>query len=151
MEKNTKILIVLGVLITIVLLFIDIYLAGIVCVIFITILMSLQIMQDTSGIPEIVAKFRDDAKAIILTNAGNARAEKIHVTLVPVNAEFDIPLLEVESTFEFPLNAMFEEIKIVITYKNENGRLFSGSQKLSVFEEEPDLFKPMIPIFKWKK
>ena len=151
MEKNTKILIVLGVLITIVLLFIDIYLAGIVCVIFITILMSLQIMQDTSGIPEIVAKFRDDAKAIILTNAGNARAEKIHVTLVPVNAEFDIPLLEVESTFEFPLNAMFEEIKIVITYKNEDGRLFSGSQKLSVFEEEPDLFKPMIPIFKWKK
>lgn len=151
MEKNTKILLVLGVLITIVLLFIDIYLAGIACVILITILMSLRIMQDTSGIPEIVAKLREDAKAIILTNTGNARAEKIHVTLVPVNAEFDIPLLEAESTFEFPLNAMFEEIKIVITYKNENGRLFSGSQKLSVFGEEPDLLKPMIPIFKWKK
>jgi hypothetical protein len=151
MEKNTKILLVLGVFITIVLLFIDPYLAGIVCVIIITILMSLRIMQDTTGIPEIVATLRDDAKAIILTNTGNARAEKIHVALVPVNIEFDISSLEIESTYEFSLNAMVEEIKIAVTYQNENGRLFSSSSKLSVFGEEPDLFKPMIPIFKWKK
>ncbi len=34
---------------------------------------------------------------------------------------------------------------------NENGRLFSSSKKLSAFDEEPDLLKPMIPMFKWKK
>ena len=150
MEKNTKILLVPGVLITIVLLFFDIYLAGIACVILITILMSLRIMQDTTGIPEIVATLRDDAKAIILTNTGNARAEKIHAALVPLNIEFDISSLEVDSSYEFSLNSMVENIKFTITYQNENGRLFSGSSKLSAFGEEPDLFKPMIPIFKWK-
>jgi len=150
MEKNTKILLVPGALITIVLLFINIYLGGIVGVIFIAIVMSHQIMQDTTGIPEIAAKLRDDAKAIIITNTGNAMAEKIHVALVPVNIEFDISSLEVDSSYEFSLNSMVENIKFTITYQNENGRLFSGSSKLSAFGEEPDLFKPMIPIFKWK-
>ena len=46
---------------------------------------------------------------------------------------------------------MVQEIKIKITYSNESGRLFSSSKKLSVFDEEPDLLKPMIPTFKWKK
>jgi hypothetical protein len=151
MDKNTKILLVPGALITIVLLFINIYLAGIACVIFISILMSLRIMQDTTGIPEIAAKLRDDAKAIILTNTGNARAEKIHAALVPLNIEFDISSLDVESSYEFSLNVMVEDIKIAVTYQNENGRLFSGSSKLSVFGEEPDFLKPMIPIFNWKK
>jgi arginyl-tRNA synthetase len=113
--------------------------------------MSHLIMQDTTGIPEIAAKLRDDAKAIIITNTGNARAEKIHVALVPVNIEFDISSLEVDSSYEFSLNSMVENIKFTITYQNENGRLFSSSSKLSAFGEEPDLLKPMIPIFKWKK
>jgi hypothetical protein len=151
MEKNTKILLVPGALITVVLLFINIYLGGIVGVIFIAIVMSHLIMQDTTGIPEIAAKLRDDAKAIIITNTGNARAEKIHVALVPVNIEFDISSLEVDSSYEFSLNSMVENIKFTITYQNENGRLFSSSSKLSAFGEEPDLLKPMIPIFKWKK
>jgi hypothetical protein len=151
MEKNTKILLVPGALITVVLLFINIYLGGIVGVIFIAIVMSHMIMQDTTGIPEIAAKLRDDAKAIIITNTGNARAEKIHVALVPVNIEFDISSLEVDSSYEFSLNSMVENIKFTITYQNENGRLFSSSSKLSAFGEEPDLLKPMIPIFKWKK
>jgi len=151
MEKNTKILLVLGALFTIVLLFINIYLGGIVGVIFITLMMSLKIMHDTTGIPDIVATLKDDAKGIVLTNTGNARAEKIHVLLVPNNIEFDIPSLDVDSIYVFPLNAMIEEIKIVITWSNENERQFSGSAKLSVFGEEPDLLKPMIPIFKWKK
>ena len=113
--------------------------------------MSLRIMEDTTGIPEIVTKLRDDAKAIILTNTGNARAYKIHVALVPLNIEFEVPSLEVESSYEFSLSAMVEDIKIAITYQNENGRLFSGSSKLSAFGEEPDLLKPLIPIFNWKK
>lgn len=151
MDKRIQIILVLGILFTIASLFYDIYLAGIVGVIFIAIIMSLMIMQDTTGIPEVVAKLRDDAKSIRLTNTGNARAEKIHVVLLPNNIEFDIPSLDVDSTYEFPLNAMVEEIKIMITWSNENGRQFSSSAKLSVFEEEPDLLKPLIPMFKWKK
>jgi hypothetical protein len=151
MERNAKILLVAGLLITLLLVFINIYLAGIVFILFITILMSLQIMQDTAGIPDIAVHLRDDAKAIILINKGNARAVKIHGSLVPLNIEFDTPALEVDSTFEYPLTAMVEEVKIVVTYQNENERPFSKSAKLSALEEEQDLLRPMIPVFKWKK
>jgi hypothetical protein len=151
MERNSIILLVAGLLITLLLIFINIYLAGIVFILLITILMSLQIMQDTAGIPDIAVHLRDDAKAILLTNKGNARAVKIHGSLVPLNIEFDIPSLDEDATFEFPLNSMVEEVKVAITYKNEKGSPFSKSTMLSSLEEEPDLLKPMIPVFKWKK
>jgi len=151
MEKNTKILLILGILITIVLLFYDIYLGGIVGMIFLVLIMSLLIMQDSTGIPEIVPTLKEDAKGIVLTNTGNARAEKIHVALIPNNIEFDIPSLDVDASYEFPLSVMIEEIKVVITFANEKQRQFSQSKKLSVFGEEPDLLKPLIPMFKWKK
>jgi hypothetical protein len=151
MDKRLQVILVLGIIITIASAFFDMYLAGIVGVIFIAIIMSLMIMQDTTGIPEVVVKLSDEAKSIILTNTGNARAEKIHVTLVPGNGEFDIPSLDVDSSYEYPLGSMVQEIKIKITWSNENNRLFSSSKKLSVFDEEPDLLKPLIPMFKWKK
>jgi hypothetical protein len=151
MDKRIQIILVLGIIITIVSAFLDMYLAGIVGVIFIAIIMSLMIMQDTTGIPEVVVKLSDEAKSIILTNTGNARAEKIHVTLVPGNGEFDIPSLDMDSSYEYSLGSMVQEIKIKITFSNENGRLFSSSKKLSVFDEEPDLLRPMVPMFKWKK
>ena len=151
MDKRIQVVLVLGIIITIVSAFLDMYLAGIVGVIFIAIIMSLMIMQDTTGIPEVVVKLSDEAKSITLTNTGNARAENIHVTLIPGNAEFDVPFLDVDSSYEYPLSSMVQEIKIKITWSNENERLFSSSKKLSVFDEEPDLLRPMVPMFKWKK
>ena len=151
MDKRIQIILVLGILITIASLYYDIYLAGILGVIFIAIIMSLMIMQDTTGIPDVVAKLSEDAKSIVLINTGNARAEKIHVTLVPNNIEFDIASLDVDSAYEYSLGTMVQEIKIKITYSNENGRLFSSSKKISVFEEDPDPLKPLIPMFRWKK
>jgi hypothetical protein len=151
MDKRIQIILVLGILITIASAFLDMYLAGIVGVIFIAIIMSLMIMQDTTGIPEVVAKLSEDAKSIVLTNSGNARAEKIHVILIPSNIEFDIDSLDVDSVYEYSLGTMVQEIKIKITYINEDKRLFSSSKKLSVFDEEPDILRPLIPMFKWKK
>ena len=151
MDKRILVILVLGIIITIISAFLDMYLAGIVGVIFIAIIMSLMIMQDTAGIPEVVAKLSEDAKSIVLTNTGNARAEKIHVTLVPGNIEFEIASLDVDSSYEYSLGAMVQEIKIKITYSNENGRFFSRSKKLSVFDEDPDPLKPLIPMFNWKK
>jgi hypothetical protein len=151
MDKRIQIILVLGILITIASAFLDMYLAGIVGMIFIAIIMSLVIMQDTTGIPEVVTKLSEDAKSIVLTNTGNARAEKIHVILIPSNIEFDIDSLDVDAVYEYSLGTMVQEIKIKITYSNENKSVFSSSKKLSVFEEEPDLLRPMIPMFKWKK
>jgi uncharacterized protein involved in high-affinity Fe2+ transport len=151
MDSKTKILLIAGILVTIILAFFDIYLAGIVGIIFIAIFMSLLIMKDTTGWPEVVAKLRDDAKAIVLSNTGNARAEKIHVTLIPLNTDYDIPSLEVDAVYEIPVEMMIQEIKVVLSYTGETGRMYSGSAKLSAFGDDPDLLKPMIPIFKWKK
>ena len=151
MDKKLKIILVLGIVITLVALFYDMYLGGIIGIIFIAVVMSLVIMQDTTGIPEVVAKLNEEGKSVVLTNTGNARAEKIHVLVIPNNIEFDVVSLDVDTAYEHPLGAMVQEVKIKITYTNENGRLFSSSRKLSVFEEEPDLLKPMIPMFKWKK
>jgi len=151
MEKNTTILLILGILVTAALLFYDIYLGGIIGIIFIAIVMSMVIMQDTTGIPEVVAKLNEEGKGVVLTNTGNARAEKIHVLIIPNNIEFDVASLDVDAAYEHPLGAMVQEVKIKISYYNENGRLFSSTRKLSVFEEEPDLLKPLIPMFKWKK
>jgi hypothetical protein len=151
MDKKLKIILVLGIVITLVALFYDMYLGGIIGIIFVAVVMSLVIMQDTTGIPEVVAKLNEEGKSIVLTNTGNARAEKIHVLVIPNNIEFDVASLDVDTAYEHPLGAMVQEVKIKITYTNENGRLFSSSRKLSVFEEEPDLLKPMIPMFKWKK
>jgi hypothetical protein len=151
MEKNIKIIFILGIVITIVSLYINIYLGGIVGMFFIAIMMSLLIMQDSTGIPDIVPTLKDDAKGIVLTNTGNARAEEIHVKIVPQDIEFDVPSLEVDASYEFPFRDMIQEIKVVITFANENQRQFSLSRKLSVFGEEPDLLKPMFPTFKWKK
>ena len=151
MDKKIQVILVLGIIITIAAAFFDMYIAGIAGVIFIAVIMSLMIMQDTTGIPDVVAKLSDDAKSIILTNTGNARAEQIHATLVPSNVEFDIAFLDVDSTYEYSLGSMVQEIKIKITWSNENKRLFSTSKKLSVFDEEPDLLKPLVPMFGWKK
>jgi hypothetical protein len=151
MEKNTTILIIVGIIITILLWFVNVYLAGIVGILFVALIMSVLIMKDTAGIPDVVPTLKEDAKGIILTNTGNARAEKIHAVLVPNNITFDIPSLDVDSTYEYPFSEMIQEVKIVITWSNENGRQFSVSSKLSVFGEEPDLLKPLIPMFKWKK
>ena len=151
MDKKIQVILVLGIIITIAAAFFDMYIAGIAGVIFIAVIMSLMIMQDTTGIPDVVAKLSDDAKSIILTNTGNARAEQIHATLIPSNAEFDIAFLDVDSTYEYSLGSMVQEIKIKITWTNEKNRLFSMSKKLSVFDEEPDLLKPLVPMFGWKK
>ncbi len=151
MERNLTIILVLGSLITLVLLFVSVYLAVIAAILVITLLMSMMIMQDTTGHPDIAVRLRDDAKGIILTNKGNARAEAIHGALVPMNIEFDVPSIEVDADYEYPFPAMVEEVKVAITFKNEAGNLFSKTAKLSSLEEEPDLLKPVIPVFKWKK
>ena len=151
MEKNVTILLILGLLITLILAFVNIYLAGIAVIILVTLLMSLMIMHDTAGHPDIVIHLSEDAKAVILTNKGNARAETIHGAVVPLNIEFDIPSLDEDVSYEYSLPSMVEEIKVAITYKNEKGNQFSKSSMLSSLEEEPDLLKPVIPVFKWKK
>jgi len=150
MDKKTTAVLGTGLLVTALLVFVSIYLAGIAFIILIAIFMSLMIMQDTTSLPQVTVRLREDARAIILKNAGNAPAKKIHVTLVPVNIEYTVDTLDADALHEYPFATMVPDVKAVITYENEKGGVFSLTRKLSASEEEYDPLKPMIPVFGWK-
>jgi hypothetical protein len=150
MDKKTIIILGAGILLSILLAFISIYLAGIALILTIVVGMSLMIMQDTLFLPNIVVTLKDDARGIILTNAGNSPAVKIHVSLVPMNREYDLPALGVDESHEYPLESMIQEVKVVVRFENENSQPFSHSVKLSAYGNEFEPLKPVIPLFKWK-
>ncbi len=150
MDRKTAILLVSGLLITCIVLFINIYAAGILLVILIAIVMSLLIMQDSVSHPDIVAELREDAKAVVIRNTGNADALRIHVALVPLNIEFDLPSLPADASFEYALEKMIGEVKTVVSFENGAGNAFSRSYRLSSGGETFEPFRPMIPLFRWK-
>ncbi len=149
MDKKTTGVLVAGLLITILLFFVSVYLAGIALIILVVIVMSLFIMQETTFMPQVDIRLRDDAKAVVLTNTGNSPALSIHVVLVPVNIEYDLDSLAVDRSHEYPLPSMIAEVKAVVTFSNEKGQVSSFTRKLSSSEEFEPL-KPMFPIFGWK-
>lgn len=150
MDKRITVVLAAGILACILLYFVSIYLAGIAIIIVAAIVMSLMIMQDTAFRPQVDVRLREDAKAVVIRNAGNSPALRIHVALVPMNIEYDVASLAVDEVHEYPLSSMIAEVKAVITYTNEKGLPFSHSEKLSASEEAFEPLKPMIPLFSWK-
>lgn len=150
MDRKLQILLVAGIIVTIAAFLINIYLAGIIFVILVAIIMSLMIMQDTRCLPDIAAELKSDAKGIIIRNSGNAIARMIHVALVPVNIEFDVPSLAADEVFEYELDTMINEVKVVIRFENELGNTFTRTFQLSSIGESYEPLKPMIPLFGWK-
>lgn len=127
------------------------YISLMAIVILIILLMSVRIMQNSKNLPDITVRLREDAKAVWVINHGNARAEKIHIALVPLNIESDVPPLEPEKHFEIALPSMLTEAKAVVTFESTDGRKFGSTIALSsTGEGEYDPFKPVFPIFGWK-
>lgn len=150
MDKRITAVLAAGILVTLLLSFVSIYLAGIAFILLIVIVMSLMIMQDTTFLPQVDVRLREDAKAVVLTNAGNSPALRIHVALVPMDIEYDVDSLAVDESHEYPLSSMIVEVKVVVTFSNEKGQSYSHSQKLSASGEEFEPLKPMFPVFGWK-
>ena len=149
MDNKSKIVLVIGIIITLGLLLFSIYAAGIAFILVITLVMSLQIMQDSVSRPDIVANLAEDAKAVIIKNSGNSPARNIHVALVPLNTEYDVKFLAADESDTHALGSMIQDVKVVVTFENDEKMAFTRSYALSVSGEyEP--FKPMIPVFKWK-
>jgi hypothetical protein len=125
--------------------------ALILLVMIIVVLFSLQIMRETRGFPDITCRLQEDARGVVVRNRGNAKAVAIHMALVPLDLEFEIPPLEPEETATLAVPRMISEAKAVITFQNEAGGKYSRTVILSATgESEEDLLKPMIPIFGWK-
>jgi hypothetical protein len=130
---------------------VNIYVAGIAFILVLALAMSLFIMGDTEHLPQIVCRLSDDAREVVLLNQGNDRAVQIHVTLVPLDREFDIPEIAPDGRASLPLPGMVAEAKALVRYENTGGRKFSRSFQLSATgEEDEDLLKPMFPLFGWK-
>jgi len=150
MDKKITTVLAVGIVVVVLLFFVSIYLAGVAFILLVAIVMSLMIMQDTTCLPQVSVRLRDDAKAIVLTNGGNSPAVKIHVALVPINTEYDVDRLAADASHEYPFASMIADVKAVITYENEKGMSYSLTKKLSASGEEYDPLKPMIPVFGWK-
>jgi hypothetical protein len=114
-------------------------------------IMGMKISQDSLGLPDLSSNLREDAKAVVVVNRGNAPITGGHVSLVPLNIEFDLPALAPDQRFEYPLETMIEKAKAVLQYTTSDGRIISGSFMLSALGEgEEDLLKPTFPMFAWK-
>jgi hypothetical protein len=108
-------------------------------------------MGETHNLPDVACALAEDAKGVLIVNQGNDLAVRIHVTLVPLDREFDLPELPADGRHTFPLPAMIAEAKALVSYENRNGRRFSRSFKLSsTGKGDEDILKPLFPIFGWK-
>lgn len=153
METLHKGILVGGLIVVVALfVFVDIYVAGIAVIILIALAISFQIMGETRHLPpRLTVWLSEEAKKIVIRNEGNDRAVRIHITLVPLDLQFDLPELAVEGRHEFPLPSMIAEAKAVVSYEDGSGRRFSRSFLLSATgRSEEDLLKPAFPIFGWK-
>jgi hypothetical protein len=150
MDKNTVVLVAAGLLITIVLFLVNIYIAGFFVIIFFVAVILRQIMEDSRDLPELVAELREDAKAVVIKNTWNSPAHHVHGTLVPLNIEFDIPSLDAEARYEHVLDAMTVSVKVLLKFENEEGTAFSRTYRLDANDAGFEPFKPAFPLFKWK-
>lgn len=150
MDQKTAILLVAGLIVTVVAFALNIYPGGIVFVILVALVMTRLIMQDSMSLPDVVAELTDDAKGIAIRNSGNAPARKIHVAVVPENIEFDLDIMQPDASHVHPMGKMIGDVRVVITFTNENGGAFTRTYQLSSTGGGYDPLKPMIPIFGWK-
>lgn len=157
MDKKNQMILITGLLLLVVIFFIDfllfqdLYFTGIAAIIFAVVGMSLFIMQDSTYLPDIGITLKEDAKGVRVINQGNDTAYGIHVTLVPHNIEFDVATLEADATSDYPLSTMLTEAKAIVTYKSKKGVEYSRTTRISALGSgDDDLLKPMFPLFRWK-
>ncbi|HOB18940.1 MAG TPA: hypothetical protein PKK74_09670 [Candidatus Methanoculleus thermohydrogenotrophicum] len=148
MGKNQKIVLVTGGLITLALLFVDIYIALIALILVLVLLMSLHIMEDTSNYPFVAAELSEDAREVLITNTGTAEARNIHVALVPFDIEWDITSLGPDEASGFRLESMVSEAKAVVTYENTIGQKCTRTYPLTSLGRGGDPLRPMFPLFR---
>ncbi|HPA08271.1 MAG TPA: hypothetical protein PLK36_06950 [Methanoregulaceae archaeon] len=152
MERNYKILLGAALIVTILLFLYDIYVGGMAFIIFIALLMSVWIMEDSRMHPDVYAMLKNGAKAIELKNRGNAAAFAIHVAIIPLDIEFDVPLLKEDEKYLYAFEKMINEVKVAVSFENENKERFSKTYLLSATgKSDEDLLKPAFPLFKWRK
>ena len=150
MEGREIAVLVAGGIVVAALFFVNPYIAGIAAILVITLAIAFFIMGETHTLPDVTCTLSEDAKGILVVNQGNDLAIRIHIILVPLDREFDLPELSVDGTHTFSLPAMIAEAKAIVSYENRDGRKFSRTCRLSATGMDEDVLKPPFPIFGWK-
>ena len=150
MERSFVIVIVLGLVAAAGLLIVSPYLSLIALVIAGVVAMALVIGRDARDLPDIETSFAEDARSVMLRNTGNAPALQVHVSLVPLGVEADIPSLAVEAIHEQPLPEQVPEVKVVVSFKNRKGQAFRRTALLSALHPDQDPLRPAFGIFGYK-
>jgi hypothetical protein len=147
MDKNQRIILAAGGLITLGLFFVEpiFALIGLVCVL--ALLMCIRIMGETGNFPLVTVDLAEDAREIIVTNTGTARAQNVHIVIVPMNLDFEVASLEPEEESGFSLGTMISEAKAVVTYEDASGGKRTRSYPLSALSAGRDPTQPLFPIF----
>lgn len=152
MNRTYLILLVGAGIVTLILFLVNFWFGLMAAVVLIALIMSVYIMQDTLDQPDILAALKDQAKNLELRNRGNAEARDIHVAVIPLNIEFDIPALQIEERYTHSFGRMIDEAKVVVTFQNAQGARYKQTYMLSAIgRSEEDLLKPAFPMFRWKK
>ena len=112
--------------------------------------MALAIGRDTRDLPDIEISLAEEARSITLRNRGNAPAHQVHVSVVPIGVETDLPSLAVEAVHDLPLPGQVTEVKAVVSYKNSKGQPFRRTALLSALHAQDDPLRPAFGIFGWK-
>ena len=144
------IVIVLGLAAAAGLLLVSPYLSLIAVVITGIVVMVLAIGRDARDLPDIEVSLAEDARSITLRNRGNAPADQVHVSVVPIGLEADLPSLEIEAVHELPLPEQVAEVKAVVTFKNSRGQPFRRTALLSALHGQDDPLRPAFGIFGYK-
>lgn len=159
MQKYQIVVLVLGLLAAIAVTLLggeeSIFLGLVILVIDLVLLMSFIISESSKKlkrIPKLTAHLTEDAKSVIIRNEGDRAAVSVHVALVPLNIEFNIPRIDAGDDASHPEGEMINEAKAVMTYQDEEGDTYTHSTHLTAlgYDEEDDLLRPAFPMFKWK-
>ncbi|HTY14433.1 MAG TPA: hypothetical protein VMC42_01885 [Methanoregulaceae archaeon] len=147
--ERYQVVLATGIVISAILGLINIYVGGIAFILVIALVMSMLIMRDTVSLADVGVRLSADAKHISVVNTGNIEASNIHVSLVPIDREFDIEKLGPGESREFGLESMIDEAKAVVVFKTRSGETFRKSINLSSHGTgDDDLLKPMFPLFR---
>jgi hypothetical protein len=149
MERNLVALLIIGIVFCAALAIFNFYIGGIAFILVLTLAMSFQIMQDTRSLADVGVTLSANAKHITVINRGNVPAFDIHVSIVPLNREFEIGTLDVEKSQQFMLDTMINEAKAVVSFRVSSGQNFQKSYQLSsTGKGDDDILKPMFPLFR---
>jgi len=152
MNNRLLLLTVAGILVVLALVaFGEIFIGGIALIIVATLGASLYLNEkgrELGAIPDLDAVLSHDAKKIIIRNHGNGPAYSVHVSIVPLNMEFNVETIGPDGKYSWHSEEMIEEAKAAITWNDGDGRAYSSQSRLSALGKgEDDLLKPLFPLF----